>query len=272
MNTLTVDNLTPGDSYKVQMRSRYYNADRSVHESSGSWTATTTQRVKDHPPAAPTGLAASQVAHDSLTLSWNDPQDANITGYRIQRGTEANSLSTIEDNTESANTSFTDSTVEPETTYHYAVIALSQDGDGAQSTTSVTTLAEPEETVQNDPPAAPTGLVASQVGHSVLTLTWNDPQDDNITGYRILRGPSADSLATIQADTRNNRAEYEDDTVAADTTYHYAVIAMSQDGDGAQSTTISATTTAAPAPKETPTPRGPRATDTTAPTVRSITR
>ena len=272
VTSLTLNNLTPGDSYKVQIRSRYYNADRSVHESSGPWTATTTLRVKDHPPAAPTGLAASQVAHDSLTLSWNDPQDANITGYRIQRGTKANSLSTIEDNTESANTSFTDSTVEPETTYHYAVIALSQDGDGAQSTTSVTTLAEPEETVQNDPPAAPTGLVASQVGHSVLTLTWNDPQDDNITGYRILRGPSADSLATIQADTRNNRTEYEDDTVAADTTYHYAVIAMSQDGDGAQSTTISATTTAAPAPKETPTPRGPRATDTTAPTVRSITR
>ena len=170
VTTLTLSGLTPGDDYKVQIRPRYYNADRSVHESSGPWTNTATQRVKDHPPAAPTGLAASQVAHDSLTLSWNDPQD------------------------------------------------------------------------------------------------------DNITGYRILRGPSADSLATIQADTRNNRTEYEDDTVAADTTYHYAVIAMSQDGDGAQSTTISATTTAAPAPKETPTPRGPRATDSTAPTVRSITR
>ena len=169
VTTLTLSGLTPGDDYKVQIRSRYYNADRSVHESSGPWTNTATQRVKDHPPAAPTGLAASQVAHDSLTL------------------------------------------------------------------------------------------------------TWNDPQDDNITGYRILRGPSADSLATIQADTRNNRTEYEDDTVAPDTTYHYAVIAMTQDGDGTQSTTISATTTAAPAPKETPTPRGPRATDTTAPTVTSIT-
>ena len=169
VTSLTLSGLTPGDDYKVQIRSRYYNADRSVHESSGPWTNTATQRVKDHPPAAPTGLAASQVAHDSLTLSWNDPQD------------------------------------------------------------------------------------------------------DNITGYRILRGPSADSLATIQADTRNNRTEYEDDTVAADTTYHYAVIAMTQDGDGTQSTTISATTTAAPAPKETPTPRGPRATDTTAPTVTSIT-
>ncbi len=46
VTTLTLNNLTPGDSYKVQIRSRYYNADRSVHESSGPWTATTTQRVK----------------------------------------------------------------------------------------------------------------------------------------------------------------------------------------------------------------------------------
>ena len=38
VTTLTLNNLTPGDSYKVQMRSRYYNADRSVRESSGPWT------------------------------------------------------------------------------------------------------------------------------------------------------------------------------------------------------------------------------------------
>ena len=170
VTTLTLDNLTPGDSYKVQMRSRYYNADRSVHESSGPWTNTPTQRVKDHPPAAPTGL------------------------------------------------------------------------------------------------------IAARIGHSVLTLTWDDPQDDTITGYRILRGTEADNLAVINSDTASNATEYEDDTVAPETAYHYAVLARSANGEGAQSDIISATTTAAPAPKETPTPRGPRATDTTAPTVRSITR
>ena len=258
VTTLTLNNLTPGDSYKVQIRSRYYNADRSVRESSGPWTATTTQRVKNHPPAAPTGLTASLVDHDSLTLTWNNPQDTNITGYRIQRGTDANSLNTIEPNTGSPSTNYTDSTVEPETTYHYAVIALSQDGDGAQSTTSVTTLAEPEETVQNDPPAAPTGLVASQVGHSVLTLTWNDPQDDNITGYRVLRGTEADNLAVINSDTASNATEYEDDTVAPETAYHYAVLARSANGEGAQSDIISATTPAAPKSKEQPRRSGAR--------------
>ena len=133
VTSLTLNNLTPGNSYKVQMRSRYYNADRSVHESSGPWSATVTQRVNDDPPAVPTGLTVSQAAHNSLTLTWDDPQDARITGYRVLRGPDADSLSTIQADTGSPGTNYTDSTVEPETTYHYAVIALSQDGQGGQS-------------------------------------------------------------------------------------------------------------------------------------------
>ena len=141
--------------------------------------------------------------------------------------------------------------MEPETTYHYAVQALSQDGNGARSITSFTTPAEPEETVQNDPPAAPTGLTAAQVTHDSLTLTWDDPQDANITGYRVLRGTSANSLSTIEADTESANTRYEDETVSPETTYHYAVLAISIDGDGARAT-LSATTTAAPKSKDPP--------------------
>ena len=51
--TLTLSGLTPGDSYKVQIRSRYYNADRTVHESSGPWSSTATIRVMDEPAEPP---------------------------------------------------------------------------------------------------------------------------------------------------------------------------------------------------------------------------
>ena len=143
VTTLTLNNLTPGDDYKVQLRARYYNADRSVHERSGPWTATATKRVKNHPPAEPTGLTAARVGHDRLTLTWEDPQDANITGYRVMRGPDAGSLSTIEADTGSASTEYTDTTVAAETTYFYAVLALSSDGDGPQSSAiSATTPAE----------------------------------------------------------------------------------------------------------------------------------
>ena len=259
VTTLTLSNLTPGDNYKVQMRSRYYNADRTVRESSGPWTDVITQRVKNNPPAAPTGLTASLVEHNSLTLTWNNPQDTNITGYRIQRGTDANSLHTIEANTGSPSTNYTDITVEPETTYHYAVQALSQDGNGARAITSGTTPAEPDETVQNEPPAVPTGLATSKVSHDSLTLTWDDPEDDSITGYRVMRGDSATSLSTLEDNTQSVRTEYEDATVAPETTYHYAVVALSANGDSPQSSSMSATTPAAPKSKDPPPERvGPR--------------
>ena len=44
--------------------------------------------------------------------------------------------------------------------------------------------------------------------------------------------------------------EYTDSTVAAETTYHYAVLALSQDGDGAQSAALSVNTPAAPGSKK----------------------
>ena len=239
---VTLNDLTPGETYKVQLRARYYNADRSVHEWSGPWTPEATLRVKNHPPAAPTGLTASLVAHDSLTLAWDNPQDANITRYRIMRGTDAGSLSAIEEDTGSAGTEYTDTTVAAETTYHYAVLALSQNGAGAQSAAiSVTTPAAPG-------PAAPTGLTASRVGHDSVTLAWDNPGDASITGYRVLRGADAGSLSAIEEDTGSAGTEYTDTTVAAETTYHYAVLALSQNGAGAQSAAISVTTPAAPGP------------------------
>ena len=229
VTTLTLNDLTPGENYKVQIRARYYNADRSVHEWSGPWTATATQRVKNHPPAEPTGLTAAQVGHSVLTLTWDDPQDANITGYRVLRGPDAGSLSTIETDTGSASTEYTDATVAAETTYFYAVLALSADGDGAPSSAiSATTPAAPPPA--DPPPAEPTGLTAARVGHSVLTLTWDDPQDARITGYRVMRGPDAGSLSTIETDTGSASTEYTDATVAPETTYFYAVLALSADG------------------------------------------
>ena len=61
------------------------------------------------------------------------------------RGTHNDSLLTIEANTGSASTEYTDTTVTAETTYFYAVLSLSTDGDGPQSSTvNVTTSAEPQ--------------------------------------------------------------------------------------------------------------------------------
>ena len=132
------------------MRARYTSGGRN----DGPWTGAATARVKDNPPAAPTGLTASEVTHNSVTLTWTPPDSGSaVAGYRVLRGTNANSLSTIAQDTSNTGTEYTDTTMTAETTYHYAVLALSQDGDGAQSTTtSATTPAAPQEQESKDPP------------------------------------------------------------------------------------------------------------------------
>ena len=213
VTTLTLDNLTPGDSYKVQMLSRYYNADRSVRESSGPWTNTATQRVKDHPPAAPTGLIAARIGHSVLTLTWDDPQDDTITGYRVLRGTEADNLAVINSDTASNATEYEDDTVAPETAYHYAVLARSANGEGAQSDIiSATTPAAPKSKEQprrsgarQDTPIPPVILVSnlSQTANQNATYSRDHGQafttGNNSTGYSV-------TSVTIVSEDPNNDA------------------------------------------------------------------
>ena len=91
--------------------------------------------------------------------------------------------------------------------------------------------------VKRDPPAAPFNFTVTQDPHDSLTIAWTAPQDDGITGYRILRGTQADygNLRILNADTGSTSTEYIDSTVVPNTTYFYAVVALSIDGDGAQS-------------------------------------
>ena len=212
VTSLTLNNLTPGDSYKVQMRSRYYNADRSVRESSGPWTNTATQRVKDHPPAAPTGLIAARIGHSVLTLTWDDPQDDTITGYRVLRGTEADNLAVINSDTASNATEYEDDTVAPETAYHYAVLARSANGEGTQSDIiSATTPAAPKSKEQprrsgarQDTPIPPVILVSnlSQTANQNATYSRDHGQafttGNNSTGYSVT------SVTIVSKDPNND--------------------------------------------------------------------
>ena len=95
-------------------------------------------------------------------------------------------------------------------------------------------------------PAAPTNVFTA-ASHNQVRLNWDEPDDDTITGYRILRGAAAaDSLAVIVDNTESTATAYTDVTVQAETTYFYAVRAINQAGEGEPSDAVNVTTTAAP--------------------------
>ena len=208
-------------------------------------------------PAAPTGLTAPTVAHDSVTLSWDDPGDSSITGYRILRRDPINqapgTFSTVEPDTGSAETTYTDNSVNAGTRYVYRVKAINSAGTSGQSNyVNVETPAAPPPS----PPAAPTGLTASSTSHDSVTLSWDDPGDGSITGYQVLRrsrdgseygdGRGASGFVVIVGDTASSATTYTDTSVTVRTRYVYRVKAINSGGTSGQSGYLNVETTEAP--------------------------
>ena len=82
-------------------------------------------------------------------------------------------------------------------------------------------------------PGQPTGLEATAT-HDSVTLTWDDPGDDSITGYVILRRvPGVDpegQFSELVSNTGTDATTYTDDTVSAETRYTYRIKAINEHG------------------------------------------
>ena len=197
-------------------------------------------------PAQPTGLTAT-ATHDQVTLTWDDPQDDSITGYVILRRVRVNDqggdFSELVANTGSAATTYTDNEVADSTTYTYRIKAINEHGVSERSRwVHIDTPAPPV-------PDKPTGLEATESNGQVV-LTWDDPDDDGITGYVILRRlPGVDpegQFDELVADTGTAATTYTDDTVAAETRYTYRIKAINQYGASERSRWVHIDTPAAP--------------------------
>jgi chitodextrinase len=184
------------------------------------------------PPAAPTGLAA--VAQPiSVSLSWNAA--AGATGYEILRAPGATGGSFAPVGT-STSVSFTDTGLEPETTYRYQVRATNAAGASpASDPVTVTTL--PEDATE--PPAAPAGLAAGGTTATSVSLSWNASAGADL--YEVLRAPGASggSFAPVGMTASTS---FTDTGLAPETTYRYQVTAHNTAGVSPASDTVTVAT------------------------------
>ena len=231
-----------GKTYQVRVRA-VYDADGDEAAWNGPWSDTETQRVRSNPPPAPGALSVGVVNHNGVSLSWSAPTHGVLTGYRVLCGASASSLDTLAELGVDAR-SYTDTTTDGATTYHYAVVALSQDGDSPRSSavSATTPPRTPVTPVIAGAPAAPAGLTGALDGNGGVTLSWTDPNDTAITGYRVLRGADARSLVVIAEDTGSAAVSYLDAAPTANATHVYAVQARNATGLSQLSATFSANT------------------------------
>ena len=227
-STRTLADADVGKTIKVQVS---FTDDAGNNETlTSAATGAVSAAEPTEPPARPTGLSAT-ASNDSVTLTWDDPGDDTVTGYVILRRVRVNNtggdFSELVPHTGSAATTYTDDTVVAGITYTYRIKAIN--GAGTSERSRWFHIDIPAAPV----PDKPTGLSAT-ASHDAITLTWDDPGDDSITGYVILRRLRYDDPSghfdELVADTGTAATTYTDDTVKANTHYTYRIKAINEHG------------------------------------------
>ena len=151
------------------------------------------------PPGKPTGLTG-EVAHDRVALTWDDPGDASISGYRVlRRDPEVDAsgvFTTLIDNTGSALPAYVDREVQPEKRYVYRVQARNAAELSARSRRFVA-----------DTPAAPVvrfevglpGETSSARAQQTCPGTEDSPRAGGSTGHRRSHRGHVDDRRVLRA-------------------------------------------------------------------------
>ena len=108
-------------------------------------------------------------------------------------------------------------------------------GQSLRGPTPVTPTVEPPPA---DPPSAPQNLSASVNSDGSITLTWDPPADQSVTGYQILRRRAAmgeQALLVYVQNTGTTATTFTDTDVIAGTRHNYRVKAINEAGLGKRS-------------------------------------
>ena len=202
--THTLEGLDRDTKYKIRIRARYSPNDRYDAHWSGPWTEITARVVSSPPdtrknsgaPAAPTLIGTAVTPEGHVTLLWLDPSDDSITGYRVLRGPDADSLAVIQEDTGSTAISYTDTEPPAGQTHAYAVQARSAAGLSPLSNTRTATVPQNEE--EEEPVAVRQQTVTTLVTNLDLERTnsfisaasnFNTSDRKNANSFTTAAGP-----------------------------------------------------------------------------------
>ncbi|MEI8103841.1 MAG: Ig-like domain-containing protein [Candidatus Moraniibacteriota bacterium] len=223
-----VTGLSNGNSYTYSIRCQDassnpntddYSITFSILNPSGDGT----------PPSVPQNVSAAPVI-SSVALTWSASTDnVAVVGYKIFR-----------DNIQvatSATTNYTDSNLNPGTTYSYKIAAY----DAAANTSTFSTPINALTTTDTTPPSVPQSVTVAATSNTTTSLSWSASTDNiGVVGYKIFRDGT--QIATIAG------TSFSDANLAAVTTYAYQVSAYDAANlESAHSASVAVTTTATPA-------------------------
>lgn len=181
-------------------------------------------------PTAPVSLKVTAQNSTTIKLTWS--KSATAITYNVSRSTMADgNYETVAQGISTLY--YTDSDLQPNTTYYYKVSAANAGGESEQTDAVSATTADLQL------PKSPAGLKPTVKNNRVL-LTWKAVAEQTEI-YNIYRriGAAPDGFSSELIGTSTN-ASYEDRTAENDTVYYYRVAAVNALGEGALSMSVKA--------------------------------
>ena len=194
------------------------------------------------PPTVPTGLAASNIATGSITLSWNastdlpNPGATGVGGYYVYRN--GADIATVK-----RGTTYTDSPLTASTSYTYQVSAFDKASTTSANVSALSGSINATTLADTVAPTIPAGLAASNVTNTTATISWNASTDlpvpggTGVGGYFVYRNGT--QVANVTSGT-----SYSDSGLTTNSSYSYKVAAYdkaSPPNVSAQSSALSVT-------------------------------
>ena len=157
-------------------------------------------------PDVPTGVTAVANSATSVTVSWAASFDAvGTVGYHVYRNGSSTSIKTVTGGA----TSWTDTTVLPNSTYTYTVDAFDAVPNTSLQSQPSVPVTTPSPALDTTPPDMPTGVKAVANSPTSVTVSWAASFDAvGTVGYDVYRDGSTTAIqkvtggATSWTDTR----------------------------------------------------------------------
>jgi fibronectin type 3 domain-containing protein len=181
-------------------------------------------------PADPANLRATLISDTRMDLAWDD-MSTSETNFELEKAVASASFTQIAQPLANA-TTYTDTAVSAETTYHYRIRAVSASGNSGWSNTLDVTSA---------PPPATNLTATAQTARSVL-VSWNDNSAAE-TGFEVERGNGSPGQGfALVATQPPNSTSYLDTAVVPEKTYSYRVRVAGAGGKSAYTAEAPVTT------------------------------
>ena len=187
------------------------------------------------PPVQVAGLTVTPVGSTQLNLAWTANTETDLNHYNVYRGTTAGFAVTLGTTTPvgtPTTNSFSNTGLNPSTTYYYKVSAV--DNAGNIGPLSAERSATTGATADTTPPVQVAGLAVTTASSSQLNLAWTQNPESDLNHYNVYRGTTAGFAVTLGTTTpiaTPTANSYQNTGLSPSTTYYYKVSAVDNAGN-----------------------------------------